>query len=260
VQALVDGGRLVFERPAPATELVRNFWLLLPQSVRCALWPASFAFGNALHFDVVVVPRAEPEQFAGYVTEEQAGDYPQGYYEHNLQIAAEAGDERELAALFARRSRRETWKLGILLFVICSVLVVAGAWLMPKPAPTKKQSVAVPMQLDIPPADAYPALSEHDRQRLTEALTGLAKELEVTPLNQPVTAEALLATISDRLGTPDARRQPGSALSAGPVERRLRSLLWKHGVAAYRDPGLNPVELVERLQAKVAAKGAAKKD
>jgi hypothetical protein len=259
-QALVDGGRLVFERPAPAAELVRSFWLLLPTNVRCFLWPASFAFGNALRFDLVVVPRAEPEEFAGYVTEEQAGDYPQGYYEHNLQIAAEAGDERDVQALFARRSRQETWKLGILLFAICSVLVLAAAWLLPKPAATKKQPATVSMQLDLPPADSYPALSEPDRQRLTEALNGLAKHLGVRHLTRPATAESLLSDISSHLGTPNPRRDPGEALGAGPAERRLRALLWKHGVAAYRDPALNPVELVERLQEKVVAKTTHQKD
>src|SRR5262249_59922921 len=51
-QVLVDGGRLVFERPAPDPELVRALWLLLPTSTRCTTWPATFAFGNALHFHV----------------------------------------------------------------------------------------------------------------------------------------------------------------------------------------------------------------
>src|SRR5262249_11861987 len=31
-QALVDGGRLVLERPTPATELVHSLWMLLPTS------------------------------------------------------------------------------------------------------------------------------------------------------------------------------------------------------------------------------------
>src|SRR5262249_25723667 len=93
-QALIDAGRLVFERPAPATDLLRRLWLLLPVSSRAHLWPASFAFGNSLKFDVLVVPRADPENYADYIREEQAGDYPEGRYELALQIAAEAGDQR----------------------------------------------------------------------------------------------------------------------------------------------------------------------
>src|SRR5262249_41864955 len=63
VQALIDAGRLVFERPAPATDLLKKFWLLLPTSTRADIWPASFAFGNELGFDVLVVPRANPEEY-----------------------------------------------------------------------------------------------------------------------------------------------------------------------------------------------------
>src|SRR5262249_4847707 len=83
VQALVDGGKVVFERPAPDTSLMRSLWLLLPASTRSELWPASFAFGNALGFDAVIVPRAG-DAFPGYVTEEQAEYYPEGRYELHL--------------------------------------------------------------------------------------------------------------------------------------------------------------------------------
>src|SRR5262249_37683008 len=131
VQALVDGGRLVFERPAPATELLRSLWMLLPHSTRNQLWPASFAFGNALHFDVLVVPRAVGDDYEGYLTEEQTGDYPQGRYELGLQIAAEAGDQRELDALFARRSRAQTFRLGLVLLVGVIVLLLIAKLLRP---------------------------------------------------------------------------------------------------------------------------------
>jgi hypothetical protein len=42
----------------------------------------------------------------------------------------------------------------------------------------------------------------------------------------------------------------------GPVQRQLRALLWKHGVADYHVPGPNPVELVEKLEKKLAEAGA----
>ena len=51
VQILVDGGKLVFLRPAPDPGLIRGLWTLLPGPMRTALWPATFAFGNALGFD-----------------------------------------------------------------------------------------------------------------------------------------------------------------------------------------------------------------
>jgi hypothetical protein len=131
VQVLVDGGRLVFERPAPDTGLLRGLWTLLPTSTRCQLWPASFAFSNALGFDALVVPPAAragekaESTFAGYTTEDQACDYPQGSYELNLQIAAESGDQADLDKLFGRRSWAETWRLGLTLVVVFSVLAVA---------------------------------------------------------------------------------------------------------------------------------------
>jgi hypothetical protein len=129
VQVLVDGGKVVFERPAPDTGLVRSLWALLPTSTRNHLWPASFAFDNALGFDVLVVPRVEGEAYAGYTNEDQAADYPPGYYELNLQIAAEAGDQHALDALFGRRSLAQTWHLGLILLVFFSVLAFLAHFL-----------------------------------------------------------------------------------------------------------------------------------
>ena len=125
VQGLLDGSRLVFQRPAPDIGLLQSLWTLLPLSNRCELWPASFAFSNSLRFDVLVASRPTGEEYAGYLTEEQAADYPQGRYELNLQQAAEAGDQGELDALFARRSRAQTWRLGwLILFAMLALLVV----------------------------------------------------------------------------------------------------------------------------------------
>jgi hypothetical protein len=133
VQVLVDGGRLVFERPAPDPGLIRGLWTLLPTSTRCQLWPASFAFGNALGFDALVVPPAagngSGNGYQGYTDEEKACDYPQGHYELNLQIAAEAGNQADLDALFARRSSAETWRLALTLLVVFAALAVAIGFL-----------------------------------------------------------------------------------------------------------------------------------
>jgi hypothetical protein len=132
-QALVDGACVCFERDAPDPDLIRSLWKLLPSSTRSSLWPASFAFDNALGFDGLVVPSVRGKNIAGYLTEEQAAEYPEGRYELHLQIAAEAGDQDELNALFARRSRAQTWQLGILLLVIVVALALAMKVLSPTP-------------------------------------------------------------------------------------------------------------------------------
>lgn len=128
-QVLVEGGRLVFERPQPDTELLRGLWLLLPNSNRCQLWPASFAFSNQLRFDALVIPHARGLEFEGYTTEERAVEYPEGYYELNLQIAAEAGDQEALDALFQRRSARQVVHLYFAVLLL-SLALVFGGWLM----------------------------------------------------------------------------------------------------------------------------------
>jgi hypothetical protein len=124
-QVLVDGGRVVFERPDPDPELMQGLWKLLPTSTRCQLWPASFALSNALNFDAVVTPRARAEEFSGYTGEEQAAHYPDGHYERRLQAAAEAGDQQELDALFGRRSAQQTIRLATTILAVLCVVVLA---------------------------------------------------------------------------------------------------------------------------------------
>lgn len=124
VQVLVDGGRVVFERPGPDTGLIRGLWTLLPTRTRGELWPASFAFGNALGFDALIVRRAEGPEFAGYTSEDQAAEYPPGNYELRLQVAAESRDQEELNALLGRRSGKETWRLGLMIFGFLAVVVL----------------------------------------------------------------------------------------------------------------------------------------
>lgn len=132
-QILVDGGKLLFERPRPDASLLEALWTLLPHSVRPGLWPATFAFGNQLGFDVLVVPDARRVDRTGYTTEEQAGDYPAGSYELALQTAAESGDEHELARVLARRSSHETLQLGLRVLVGVTLLVLVFRWVTPGP-------------------------------------------------------------------------------------------------------------------------------
>src|SRR5205823_1764797 len=128
-QALLEGGKVVFERSAPDESVLRSLWALLPTATRKELWPASFAFGNALGFDALVVPRLDPGMFAAYILEERAGDYPEGHYELALQTAAEAGNQDELDALFSRRSYKETKKLALFLLAIVLFLPLLFALL-----------------------------------------------------------------------------------------------------------------------------------
>jgi hypothetical protein len=135
VQVLIDGGRLLFERPGPDTRLLHGLWTLLPYATRSQLWPASFAFSNALHFDAVVVRQAIAQDFEDYTTEDQAADYPEGRYELRLQIAAEAGDQQELDALLSRRTAAETCRLGLTVLVLAGLLVLASRILLPTGSP-----------------------------------------------------------------------------------------------------------------------------
>jgi hypothetical protein len=141
VQILVDGGRLIFARPEGDVGLVSGLWLLLPEATRVRLWPTTFAFSDALEPDVLVVPHLESAMLESYTTEEQAGDYPAGAYELALQRAAEAGDQKELDAVFSRRDSRQTIKLIMMLLIGLSLLVLASRFLepakLPEPASNK---------------------------------------------------------------------------------------------------------------------------
>jgi hypothetical protein len=89
--------------------------MLLPDTTRTEVWPASYGFGPLPNVQALVVPKADPGAFDGYLPESQAGDYPEGRYELNLQIAAEAGDQRAIDRLLSRRSSRQTMWLAIML-------------------------------------------------------------------------------------------------------------------------------------------------
>lgn len=127
-QVLVEGGRVVFERAAPDTDFLESLWTLLPTSTRNRLWPASFAFGNQLGFDALIVPHAGSDDFEGYIHEQEAIEYPEGHFELNLQIAAEAGDQEELDALFARSNPKQIWQLVLTLLVVVMLLSLVMHW------------------------------------------------------------------------------------------------------------------------------------
>jgi hypothetical protein len=106
----------VFERPAPAPQLVRDLWALLPYASRAELWPTTFAYANDLGFDVLVMPKEAGPAPDRHLTEEQAVDYPEGRYEFGVQYAIEHADQRELDRLLTRPT--STQRLYLALFIL----------------------------------------------------------------------------------------------------------------------------------------------
>jgi hypothetical protein len=116
-QALLDGAHVAITRPTADPDLVRTVWLFLPDRVRNELWPATFAFSSELNFDLAIVPKEQP----GFLSEEQAKDYPEGRYELNLQVAIENGNQTELDRLLARKSSKEVLRLAAIMLIIVFV-------------------------------------------------------------------------------------------------------------------------------------------
>jgi len=284
-QALLDGGRVVFERSAPDEAILRSLWTLLPTSTRKELWPASFAFSNALGFNVLVMPRLDPAMFATYIHEEKAGDYPEGRYELALQTAAEAGNQNELDALFSRRSNKETIRLGLILLAIVLILPLLFALL--KDREGDKEPERQPgngSAFEPPSVEKFASLSAEQTRSLTVRLRQLATRLKaperralpgvvlvfgaVGPIPDPLRAAAVLSVdrrdvptellheIDVRLGTPDPNRAGRDLWRLGPASRQLRGLLYKHGIERYKDPDLRPEEMVDLLEKKVTEGGS----
>jgi hypothetical protein len=113
VQALLDGSRVRLDGDRPLPDVVRAAWQLLPDRSRAELWPATFAFADDLRFSLWAGPPAAGERRSpGVLSADQCRDYPEGRYELALQTAVEAGDQRELDRLLARRSSQDTLKLA----------------------------------------------------------------------------------------------------------------------------------------------------
>lgn len=125
-QALVDSAQIAIQRDGPDPGLVRDLWNLLPDSTRRATWPATFAYSVGLGFGLVVLPTVPDGGLLHYLTEDQARDYPESKYERELQSAVEAGDQRAVNALFARRTSAETLRLAVWIVLAATVLAVAA--------------------------------------------------------------------------------------------------------------------------------------
>lgn len=126
VQALLDGSRAAWVRPAPDPELLHALWQLLPIRSRADMWPASFAFSNRLQFHALVVPQIQPEEYDfRYLSAAQVDNYPEGRYEAQLQLAAETGDQALWERLLLRRSHSDTLRLGFWLLAGMLALSIA---------------------------------------------------------------------------------------------------------------------------------------
>jgi hypothetical protein len=261
VQALLDGGRLAFERAAPDTPLMRSLWALLPTASRAELWPASFCFSNRHGFHAVVVPKVSGSEFANYIPEEQAGDYPEGRYELALQVAVEQGNQDDLDALISRRSRSQTMRLALGLLGVTVLVALASALLSPAPPPgTPPTTARRTARLDLPPPKDCPELSQAERADLAKGLKDLGRSLGVSTSAKSATDDLVhdLAALDARLKTPDPDRDPGSLQELGALQRQLRALLWKHHVRDYNDLRLNTVELIDRLRQRLIEIGRIK--
>jgi hypothetical protein len=117
-QTLVDGGKIVLQRPEPQERLLRDLWALLPDSVRRSIWPATYVFSNDLGFDLLVMPALPDAGLPGCLGEDQVRDYPDSRYERHLQVAIEAGDQSMLDRLLSRKSTNEMIRLALIIIAV----------------------------------------------------------------------------------------------------------------------------------------------
>jgi CheY-like chemotaxis protein len=125
-QALLDGCKLAPAAPDVGPEFVTQVFELLPFATRVELTFATFAPSAEMNFDVAVVRDVPPGGGKGFLTAEQARDYPEGRYELALQRAAENGNQAELDRLFARRTSSQVLRMvtGMIVFAFVVVLVL----------------------------------------------------------------------------------------------------------------------------------------
>ena len=262
-QVLVDGGRLLVRRNAPDPNLARQLWTLLPMATRSEIWPASFAFGNKHAFHLAIVPDAAADEFARYIKEAEAGDYPAGRYESALQLAAEGSDQAELDKLLARPSRRQRFKLVLALLAIFALgTLILGLPIGPRaPDPTdappaeERPVAAKPVSALHLPKEAVLSPEGQPRKDLRNEINSLARTLGVPQAVGYTDAEMveMLRGIDAKLGEAPARKV-GDLSSLEDPRSLIRAILWKHGVVEYAAPGLKDAELIERLN-KLLPKG-----
>lgn len=129
-QALVDSAKLLLNADEPQPTLLRSLWQLLPTSIQRQTTLATFAYTATLSCSLMVVPASIATQKHGYLSDEQARDYPESRYERNLQVAIEANDQRMLNQLLARKSSAEALRSAMIMLVVMAGLAVLARVLL----------------------------------------------------------------------------------------------------------------------------------
>ncbi len=124
-QALLDGTRIRILSPDSKTAPLRQLWQLLPDVTRCEVWPCEYVCDDGLPFHIAAVPSLPARLPPGFITDEQARDYPAARYELALQAAIESGDQSALDELLARRSPREVLRMTLVMLFVAIVAAVA---------------------------------------------------------------------------------------------------------------------------------------
>lgn len=127
-QSLVDTEQILLVATEPREKFLRDLWELIPDSTRRASWVASYCFADRPEFHLSFVSKL-PEPLGRYMDEERVLDYPDSRYERSLQIAIEAGDQRELDSLLARRSTTETIRLMVMILILMAAVSVASRFI-----------------------------------------------------------------------------------------------------------------------------------
>ena len=129
-QTLVDGGRIALVRDQPEPDLCRDMWNLLPGQHPPATWPATFAYSTVLGFGLVVLPAVPEGGLAGYLTEDQARDYPESQLRARIANGRRAQRPADGGHILARRTSVETLRLAVWMVLAATVLAVGSRLLM----------------------------------------------------------------------------------------------------------------------------------
>ncbi len=124
VQALLDGARLQLVESETCEPLLRQMWPLLPYNTRANLRLATGWPGWHSGFHLLATPTVPTEWPESVLTAEQLRNYPEGKYEHAMQLAIETGQQADYEQLLRRRSGTKTLKLALVILLVVMALSV----------------------------------------------------------------------------------------------------------------------------------------